>query len=448
MQSSLIPERPLIISPTLAATIGLEEAVLLHVFCELMAHRRGIQKDGLIWLELDQQSLLDALPFWAWIDIRRVQNSLQEIGLLLVDPNTGRDDSWRFAINQPDAAPSTGHRDGARPDAAQSGAGRMTGQQATGQPTTGQHPSGHHASARHISSQQRTPFTTDVSVSSPAGSSRAVPAAPSARQRPQGGAEYIALDWQPGEDWLALCRQHGIPDDFTRSLVPGFVMYWRDRAQSRFSWGNAFYRHALREWRQEQTRRGAGEMDTAMTATWRPNQDAIDILTRAGVNEAFIEDAVPEFVLYWRERGAQNGAWNTRFIEHIRRQWARYQQSLQHDGLPRPIPEDWQPAEDVFEVLRLAEIDEVFARTKVAEFVLYWRDTGQVHASWNTRFLQFIKYSWARRLETGRTGGGQAGAQAAGLIQAGNDTDQHTTDGSRQSLDKAFRRFTDRSWAE
>ena len=36
MSSSLIPERPLIISPTLAATIGLEEAVMLHVLSELM----------------------------------------------------------------------------------------------------------------------------------------------------------------------------------------------------------------------------------------------------------------------------------------------------------------------------------------------------------------------------------------------------------------------------
>ena len=65
MQSSLIPERPLIISPTLAATIGLEEAVLLHVLSELMVHRPGIERKGLNWLLLEQQELLDALPFWA-----------------------------------------------------------------------------------------------------------------------------------------------------------------------------------------------------------------------------------------------------------------------------------------------------------------------------------------------------------------------------------------------
>jgi hypothetical protein len=39
MVSSLLPEKPLVISPSLAATIGLEEAVLLAVLHELFVHR-------------------------------------------------------------------------------------------------------------------------------------------------------------------------------------------------------------------------------------------------------------------------------------------------------------------------------------------------------------------------------------------------------------------------
>lgn len=453
MQSSLIPERPLIISPTLAATIGLEEAVLLHVLCELMAHRPCTVARGMRWLELDQQSLLDALPFWAWIDIRRVQKNLQDLGLLLVDPNTGQGDSWRFAINQPVSGQDASTPPPAQPPTRAGTAAGLstTGPSAAAPSTTAPVNSvASHSTTTQPPSQTSSPFKVAASVAPTAGG----------RQRSQGGAEYIAADWQPDQEWLALCRQHGIPQEFALNLVPEFVMYWRDRAQSRFSWGNAFYRHALREWRREQTRRGAGEMDTTMTAQWRPSQDAVDILVRAEISEAFIEDAVPEFVLYWRERGAQDGAWNTRFIEHIRRQWARYQQSRRHDGVPRPILADWQPADDVYDVLRLAEIDEEFARAKVPEFVLYWRDSGQAHTSWNTRFLQFIKYSWARRPEaarmgwpagspfSGQSGGQRSGQASTGLTQAGNDTDQHVAGSGRQSLDAAFRRFTDRSWAE
>lgn len=397
MQSSLIPERPLIISPTLAATIGLEEAVLLHVLSELMMYKTCVLRQGLNWLELDQQALLDALPFWAWIDVKRVQKSLQDLGLILIDPITGCDDSWMFAINQ---------RPALQPE-----------------PLSVPPPAPH--STPHSTPQrvpQRVP-QRNVAVSG-------------VRTR-DGSAAYISTDWQPDQEWLSLCRQHGVPDAFALSLVPGFVMYWRDRAQSRFSWGNAFYKHVLREWRMEQTRRGSAELDAPMSADWRPNADAVSILHNAGISEAFIDDAVPEFVLYWRERGGQNGAWNTRFIEHIRRQWARYQVSVVNDGVPRPIAEDWQPSPDVFEVLRLAEIDETFARGKVAEFVLYWRDTGQAQSSWNTRFLQFVKYSWARRPEAIKTGLTDRYAK-----------DQFAAERGGQGLEAAFKRFTDRSWAE
>lgn len=378
MQSSLIPERPLIISPTLAATIGLEEAVLLHVLSELMAHRDCQSRQGLHWLELDQQTLLDALPFWAWIDIKRVQKNLMDLGLILVDAQTGREDSWLFAINQ---------------------------------------------------------RATDTAL--PVPPPRPVPAALNTQRARQGQAAYIASDWQPDSEWLAMCRQHGVPDEFSLSLVSGFVMYWRDRAQSRFSWGNAFYKHVLREWRNQQTRRGSAALDSPMDANWLPSEDAVAILRRAGVSQAFIDDAVPEFVLYWRERGAQEGVWNTRFVEHIRRQWARYQVLGSQDGLPRPIADNWQPDAGVYDILRLAEIDEEFARARVPEFVLYWRDTGQAQASWNTRFLQYIKFAWARRPEALGTG-----------LTGHHAKDQFPAERGRQGLEAAFRRFTDRSWAE
>lgn len=388
MQSSLIPERPLIISPTLAATIGLEEAVMLHVLSELMVHRPGQTRQGLKWLELDQQALLDALPFWAWIDVRRVQQTLQDLGLILVDAGTGRQDSWWFAINQRGAAAGTAQTPAVQAPVIQAQSTVQAGR----------------STAARLNS---------------------------------GRAGYISTDWQPDQEWLALCRQHGVPDEFALGLVPGFVMYWRDRAQSRFSWGNAFYKHVLREWRMEQTRRGASELDAPMSASWQPSAEAVSILLKAGVSQGFIDDAVPEFVLYWRERGAQTGAWNTRFIEHIRRQWARFQVAVVNDGVPRPITEDWQPGQDVFEVLKLAEIDEQFARARVPEFVLYWRDTGQPQASWNTRFLQFVKHTWARRPDVTNTG-----------LQYSHAKDRHPAGRGEQSLDAMFKRFTDRSWAD
>jgi len=395
MQSSLVPERPLIISPTLAATIGLEEAVMLHVFAELLAQRESIFKGGLYWLELDQDTLCKAMPYWAWIDIKRVQKNLQDIGLIVVDPNTGSADRYRYAINQ------------------------------TQQP-------------------QESYRAPSVSTSTSASAASVSPVLAKAAAAATGverftttsqGASYIPSNWQPADDCVRQCRQQSIPEDFIHEQIPGFVMYWRERRQSRFSWGNAFYKHVLREWRQEQTRRGSSQLDTTMSAQWRPSADAVGILHNAGVNEAFIEDCVPEFVLYWRERGVIEGAWNSKFIDHIRRQWTKYSASLEHDGLPRPISEGWQPSSACFDILRLAEIDEDYAREKVKEFVMYWRDTRQPHASWNTRFLQYIKFNWAKRLE--------------GLQDViGNAKNKSITGRSGQGLEESFQRFTDRSWAE
>ncbi len=361
---------------------------MLHVFAELLAHRDSLLKDGLNWLELDQNALCNAMPFWAWIDIKRVQKNLQDIGLIVVDPNTGSADRYRYAINQ------------------------------TQQPQE----------------SRRAPPSAAVPVS-PA-SQRASPATGVERfTTTSQGASYIPSNWQPADDCVRQCRQQGIPEDFVRKQIPGFVMYWRERRQSRFSWGNAFYKHVLREWRQEQTRRGSSQLDTTMSAQWRPSADAVEILQNAGVNEAFIDDCIPEFVLYWRERGIIDGTWNSKFIDHIRRQWNKYSASLEHDGLPRPISEGWQPSSACFDILRLAEIDENYAREKVKEFVMYWRDTRQPHASWNTRFLQYIKFNWAKRLE---------GLQDV----TGNAKNKSITGRGGQGLEASFQRFADRSWAE
>jgi hypothetical protein len=45
----------------------------------------------------------------------------------------------------------------------------------------------------------------------------------------------------------------------------------------------------------------------------------MDILVnQGGINPNFIEDAVPEFILYWRDRGDVSSTWDSKFIQHVR----------------------------------------------------------------------------------------------------------------------------------
>lgn len=373
---------------------------MLQVLAELIHSRKTYQRkmnNHLQWAELHDKDLQLAFPFWAAFDIRRVQNSLQNLGLIVIDPSDADDDSESrssfYAIDEP-----VGEQGGENAD-------RIEG--------------------RGLAQKQKT--QTNRNPQGMAGQTAS---------SGSGSASLISPNWQPGQDWIRKCQQHNIPEQFIRALVSEFVGYWRERGQARFSWGNAFYKHALKEWRNEQTRQGAFELASEMSAQWRPSEDAIGILEISGISSSFIEDAVPEFVLYWRERGMVNGAWNTKFIEHIRKQWAKFSASFGYDDTPKAISSDWQPSGDCFEILQLAEIDEHYARSKIPEFVMYWKDSQQVKSSWNTVFLQFIKQDWARQLKQ---------VENADLSHAEN---QSLVGSSQQKIKERFQRIADRSWAE
>ncbi|PCI74496.1 MAG: hypothetical protein COB20_15055 [SAR86 cluster bacterium] len=364
---------------------------MLQVLAELIHGKeicRRASNPSLDWATLSDGDFQTAFPFWATVDIRRVQNSLQNLGLIVVEAIAESRSSF-YAIDEPS------------------------------------NESADNTSASIQAAPCRQPEVPRAVVSNPP------PSIPTS-----GSASLIAPNWLPSPDWIKKCQQHNVPEEFVNSLIPEFVSYWRDRGQARFSWGNAFYKWVLKAWREEQTRKGAYELATQMSATWRPSEDAIGILEISGINSSFIEDAIPEFVLYWRERGMVNGAWNTKFIEHIRRQWAKFSASFGYDDTPKAIPASWQPSNDCFEILALAEIDEEYARRKIPEFVMYWKDSQQVKSSWNTVFLQFIKQDWARQLKQ---------TESADL---GYEENQSLVGSSQQRVKERFQRIADRSWAE
>jgi hypothetical protein len=328
MVSSLLPEKPLVISPSLAATIGLEEAVLLAVLHELFVHRA---QGG--WLAVDSVVLQDFLPFWEPQDVQRIAANLCDKGIL------------------------------------------------------------HLRSAPYLSSG-----VLDFNLGDDARLPTA-PAKPRAAKAPlvAGRAGLIAPTWQPDSEMLRQLAQFGVTPEFIQQQIPEFVRYWRDRGEAHHSWDGRFQKHVQRLWRDHELHGAKLRQNTGMVEGWQPGPDAIEILERAGASREFIHDSVPEFVLYWRERGELSTTWDSKFIQHVRRQWAIFTAKLANDPTPRPITADWQPSLDVYDILQMAAIDEAFARAQVSEFVLYWLDSKQVHSSWNSKFLHHVKYRWARR---------------------------------------------------
>jgi len=211
------------------------------------------------------------------------------------------------------------------------------------------------------------------------------------------GAQKISRDWRPDTEMVKQIKQLGIPLNFIDESVPEFIAYWMERNEAHHGWNAKFRSRVVERWRKEETLFATQQNTAPLSGVWQPSEDAYEVLDRAGVERNFTVEAIPEFILYWREKGENSTTWNTKFVQHVRRQWQRYTHALQHDTEPRLLPADWQPSPDVYEICQMANIDVAFAQKQIPEFVLFWRDSKQLHTSWNSKFLQHVKYHWAKR---------------------------------------------------
>ena len=372
---SLIPEKPIVISASLAATLGLEEAVLLQLLQECIAHGESLHSSGFNWVTIPGHRLLGLTPFWREEDIRRLSASLHEKGLLLIGGGAfSAQQDFRFAFNE---------------GASSAQVPSQTAQQ---------------------SSPQINQFSSPHS------------------------AKTIGGSWQPSEDALRQLAQLGVTGEFAQQQIPQFVAYWRERNVPRHSWESKYIKEVWRKWQQAASKHHRRSREVSVTSEWRPSADALDILIKqGGINPNFIEDAVPEFILYWRDRGDLSSTWDSKFIHHVRRQWQFYTGMMDQDSMPRAIPAQWQPKETVYDVLQMANIDRQFAQQIIPEFVLYWQENGTPHGSWSTKFLQYVKRQWARhnQPQSASVSHGKQGSNSEGRIR------------DRSIIDA----LSDRSWA-
>mgnify|MGYP003626184068 CR=1 FL=1 len=397
--SSLVPERQLVFSPGLAATIGLEESILLQHLHTQFEHHSMQEKDGFGWISVPRAFLLQSLPFWQIEDLHRISRSLADKGVILIESAPLlHTDRLVFAINEPLRRITR-----AGSPAAHTPSAPATGNSAA-YPTAD--------ATGYSSAHAATGDSMTASTPPPAGS---IPAA--ARR----GAGLLPVHWSPGEELLQiLALNHNIPRQFALDQLEDFIFYWRERGETSHAWGNKFRQHVVSNWRHHQQNKAEAFLapePKPLDQHWRPSSEAMEIMARSEIDSRFIEDAIPEFILYWRERGAAPRELNSKFIQHIRIQWSRYTSSLAHSTEPRRIPDSWQPDENVFDILRMSHIDTEFAYTLLPEFIVYWKDSNQLHTSWNSKFLQHVKYHWAKRLKTGNTEshhGGQQGSHSTG----------------------------------
>ncbi len=394
--TSPLQERPLLVSPGLAATIGLPAALLYQLLWEWRALQPVRQSDDGDWHLVNRQQLAELLPFWSDSETEQYLRELQEKGMIRIGSALGIGASnVRIAFND--------QNDGG---AANAPISRQT--------------------------QAAAPATAQAS---------SAPRQPEPQSRPAvqrrgfhaGNATAIPSNWRPDQGTLDyLQRFHGIEADFIEQALPEFITYWRESGDARASWNSTFTHHMVRRWQKARNAREEEARTLPMSRDWQPSGDCMDILTRSGIDRNFIADSIPEFVLKWREDGSAERNWNTRFIQHVRRQWAYYRNAMGGETEPSRIRPDWQPDAAVFDILAMADIPAEFARKQVPEFVLYWRDSKQMQRSWNSKFLQHVKFRWAQSHQ----------------LDQQHARRQQSNRANSQDLASSFQRLTDRSWAE
>lgn len=357
----LLTDNTIALSATLAATLGLNEAVLLTVLND------AARLQQTTWAKLSKTSLRQRVPFWNDDQIRDVLQSLINQGMLtLSGPMFPQAEGIVFSFHAPTPA-----------------------------------------SAPSARAQKSVSYNPPLAV---------MPVHVGHVKEP------IHAQWQPSNDALARLAQHGISQEFALAQRDEFLLKGVEEGANRNDWNQRFFsfvkrkaefakNDAEKQRRQLERFHPVQEEAKPISLDWQPQPDALQILQRAGIDPQFIADAVPEFVLYWAERGDAHKTWNSKFVQHVRQQWARFASSLEYSTQPTRLAENWKPSDDCFDILAMAHIDRGFAEQLLPEFVLYWRDSNQMHNSWNSRFLQYVKQSWGKRLAQSSAGGAYGNQQ-------------------------------------
>ena len=57
---------------------------------------------------------------------------------------------------------------------------------------------------------------------------------------------------------------------------------------------------------------------------------------------------------------------------------------------------NWQPSNDVVEILLKAEISGDFIHNLIPEFRVYWMEKPGIHVSYNSKFIEYARFKWAQ----------------------------------------------------
>ena len=70
------------------------------------------------------------------------------------------------------------------------------------------------------------------------------------------------------------------------------------------------------------------------------------------------------------------------------------------NSLSRRLDNDWYPAKETFEIIKMTDIPDDFCDLKLKEFKVYWIERGQKKNNWNSAFIDYLRREWTKEINS------------------------------------------------
>lgn len=129
------------------------------------------------------------------------------------------------------------------------------------------------------------------------------------------------LSWSPSSLVNSTLTQAGIPSSFIQSSLTDYLGTAKQAPSN-----VAFLDFCSRAYTKSSLNRLSKE-PTYMVRGWLPDENVRKTLIDEGANDKWLDAAVGEFELYWREQNVPKPNWSRKFLWWARRQFAKGQYS-------------------------------------------------------------------------------------------------------------------------
>jgi hypothetical protein len=307
--SRFIPERYCTFSAQLAATIGLEEAVLLQG----LSHQLGAEGGQDTTISIP--TLAAEFPFWDEVKLNQLLQRLVDLGIISATP-TSDPTVWSTSRHQRSETPKIQNTEAWRPSEHVIDLLNLN----------------HGLTRDYILSQLKT---FDRSGDPKGFDSRFRQHVLSEWRHSQ---KHPAFDikeppkfdnqWQPSTDAQEILARAEIPASFYESIRPEFILYWKERGGAPKDVNSKFIQFVRQRWVRHENSIQHSTLPERLNPQWRPNAAVYETLALSGIGQDYADSVLNEFVVYWVDSNEVHTSWNAKFLQHVKYQWQRHQEQI------------------------------------------------------------------------------------------------------------------------